>query len=71
MAIVSSWLPFITGIVGIVYAILILIPNLIFIYASVRILKNPSETNALYVKSIALLGMLLGLIAFLIGGIIH
>jgi len=71
MAIVSSWLPFITGIVGMVYAILILIPGLIFIYASVRILKSPSEANALHVKSIALLGMLLGLIAFLIGGIIR
>lgn len=71
MAVVSSWLPFITGIVGIVYAILILIPNLIFIYASVKILKNPSEANALHVKSVALLGMLLGLIAFLIGGIVH
>ncbi|MEM3382732.1 MAG: UbiA family prenyltransferase [Nitrososphaerales archaeon] len=71
MAIISSWFPFITGIVSIVYAILILIPNLIFIYAAAKILKNPSKTNAIYVKSIALLGMLLGLIAFLIGGIMH
>ncbi|MEM3708686.1 MAG: UbiA family prenyltransferase [Nitrososphaerales archaeon] len=71
MAIISSWFPFITGIVSIVYAILILIPNLIFIYASAKILKNPSKANALHVKSIALLGMLLGLIAFLIGGIMH
>lgn len=71
MAMVSSWIPFITGIVGIVYAMLILIPNLIFVYASVKILKDPSEVNALNVKSISLLGMLIGLIAFLIGGIIR
>ncbi|MGQ9469140.1 MAG: geranylgeranylglycerol-phosphate geranylgeranyltransferase [Nitrososphaerales archaeon] len=71
MAIVSSWFPFITGIVGMVYAMLILIPNLIFVYASIKILKDPSESNALNVKRISLLGMLTGLIAFLIGGVIR
>ena len=70
MAIVSSWIPFVTGIVGTVYAMLIIAPNLIFIYASIKILKDSSEVNALNVKSISLLGMLIGLIAFLIGGII-
>jgi geranylgeranylglycerol-phosphate geranylgeranyltransferase len=70
MAIVSSWIPFITGIVGMVYAILILVPNLIFVYGSIRILKDSSEVNALNVKSISLLGMLIGLVAFLIGGIV-
>ncbi len=70
MAIASSWIPFTTGIVGMVYAILILIPNLIFMYASIKILKDTSEISALNVKSISLLGMLIGLIAFLIGGII-
>lgn len=70
MAIVSGWIPFVTGIVGTVYAMLIIAPDLIFIYASIKILKDPSEVNALNVKSISLLGMLIGLIAFLIGGII-
>ena len=69
MAMASSWLPFIEGIVGIVYAILILIPNLIFAYASIKIVKEASEASALHVKSVALLGMLIGLMVFLIGGV--
>ncbi|MGQ9718490.1 MAG: geranylgeranylglycerol-phosphate geranylgeranyltransferase [Nitrososphaerales archaeon] len=68
MAMASSWIPFIEGIVGMVYAILILIPNLIFAYASIKIVKEPSEVSVLHVKSVALLGMLIGLMAFLIGG---
>ncbi len=68
LAIVSSWLPIITGIVGIVYAILIIIPDAIFMYGSIMVLKSPSS-NALHVKNISLFGMLIGLIAFLIGGV--
>ncbi|MCP8303878.1 MAG: UbiA family prenyltransferase [archaeon] len=69
VAIVSSWLPIITGIVGVVYAIMIIIPDAIFVYASIKVLRSPSESNALHVKNVSLFGMLIGLIAFLIGGI--
>jgi len=69
VAIISSWFPFLIGIVGVVYALLILIPDTIFMYASIKILRSPSESNALHVKNVSLLGMLTGLIAFLVGGI--
>ena len=69
MSVIVSWFPFFTGLVGIFYALFMLIPSIIFIYSSIKILNFPSKLNALHVKNISLLGMLLGLIAFLIGGL--
>lgn len=70
-AVASSWLPVVMGIVGFVYNIAILVPNLIFIYTSIRIFKDPSEASSLHVKKVALLGMLTGLATFLIEGILR
>lgn len=67
-AMASSWIPFITGIVGFLYAALIIIPNVIFLYATMSILREASKGRALRVKNLALKGMLLGLIAFIVGG---
>ena len=66
-AIGLAWIPYAIGIVGILYALLILIPDTILIYASIRILRSQSKEVALKVKNIILLGMMFGLIAFVVG----
>jgi geranylgeranylglycerol-phosphate geranylgeranyltransferase len=71
LAIVLSWFPFILKIVGLIYIALIMIPNIVLIYASIRIIREPSRHNAIHVKKIALLGMFMGLVAFLLGGSIR
>lgn len=48
--------------------ILVLIPDAVFVYASIRLLRDSSERNALLIKKLSLLGMLTGLIAFIVGG---
>ncbi|MEM2211622.1 MAG: UbiA family prenyltransferase [Nitrososphaerales archaeon] len=68
IAVAFSLLPIILKIVGLIYIVLILIPDAIFIYASINILKNYSFKNAIRIKKITLMGMLMGLIAFIIGG---
>lgn len=69
LALIFSWFPFLLGIAGIKYALLILVPNVIFIYAIIRIIVEPSINNALYIKKVALFGMFMGLLVFLLGGI--
>ncbi|MBI4257379.1 MAG: geranylgeranylglycerol-phosphate geranylgeranyltransferase [Thaumarchaeota archaeon] len=67
-AIVSAALPILIGRVGLVYTVLVLIPDAIFIYASFKLFKDSSDGNALFIKKLSLLGMLTGLIAFIVGG---
>jgi geranylgeranylglycerol-phosphate geranylgeranyltransferase len=71
LAIVLSWFPFILKLVGLIYIVLIIIPNIILIYASIKIIREPSRSKAIYVKKIALLGMFMGLLAFILGGSIR
>lgn len=68
LAVCVSTIPLALGIVGIMYGILVLAPICIFITLAVKILKDYSPKNALKVKQRALLGMLLGLLAFMVGG---
>tara|TARA_B100000315_G_scaffold204596_1_gene198024 strand:+ start:1568 stop:2368 length:801 start_codon:yes stop_codon:yes gene_type:complete len=67
-AIISSVLPLALKVVGMVYASLVAIPVFIFLYLSLKIIKDYSKTNSIMVKRIALAGMFLGLISFIIGG---
>lgn len=68
-AVGMSVLPILLGIAGIVYGILVLIPDGIFIFASLRILGDYSTENALRIKKLALIGMMTGLLAFIVGGV--
>lgn len=68
VAIFTSFLPYLIQVAGIVYLLLVLVPNTIFLYTTWRILRDNSPTNAEKVKTLALIGMVAGLVAFLLGG---
>jgi len=68
LAILTSLLPIMLGIVGLVYGALVSAPICIFVGLTVKILKDSSAESAYFVKRVALFGMLLGLIAFMVGG---
>jgi len=67
-AILTSLLPLLLRIVGLVYGVLVSAPICIFVALTIKILKDSSTESAYFVKRIALLGMLLGLIAFMVEG---
>jgi geranylgeranylglycerol-phosphate geranylgeranyltransferase len=66
-AVVTSLLPVVLGQATLLYRVGVIIPDLIFIYLAGSILRQNTAENALRVKRIALMGMLVGLIVF-IGG---
>lgn len=66
-AVVSSLLPLALFPVSLFYRVGVVVPDLIFLYLAVSILRKPTGEGALKVKTRALLGMLVGLIVF-IGG---
>lgn len=68
LAVITTPLPLLAQLTGYVYGILVLIPNVIFIYAALRLLRDHSPANAQKIKRLALSGMLTGLLAFLAGG---
>jgi geranylgeranylglycerol-phosphate geranylgeranyltransferase len=67
LAVVTSWVPLITGLANRIYTFGVFVPDLIFIYLAARILLRPDPTNAYRVKKVALGGMTVGLLVF-IGG---
>ena len=68
-AVLSTVLPLVANVVGLVFAIAIIVPDAIFIHASLSILKEPSASNAIRVKMMSLVGMAIGLLAFIVGGV--
>jgi geranylgeranylglycerol-phosphate geranylgeranyltransferase len=68
LAIIMSLVPLALGLSSLLYKVGVIIPDLIFAYLSVAILRKPDRENALGVKRKALMGMLVGLIVF-IGGV--
>lgn len=68
-AVAASPLPYLLGLVSWIYLPLVLAADLGFIYSAYRILRNRSRDEALRVKSMTLIWMLLGLIAFMAGSI--
>lgn len=67
-AVTSTILPIIINQVGIIFTTLILIPNSLFIYAAVKIVKDNSKNGALHIKKLVLIGMIIGMVIFIIGG---
>lgn len=68
-AVASSFLPVINNQVGIVYLILIFIPNGLFIYASLKMNNDYSKESVIRIKNLALIGMIIGMLVFILGGI--
>ena len=66
-AVASTVIPILIGEVGIVFTVLILIPDILFIYAAVRIIMDYSKLKALQIKKLALIGMIIGMLIFIIG----
>ena len=67
LAILTSWVPILIGSANLIYLVGVPLPDLIFIYLAVSILRRPTAANALTVKRVALFGMLVGLFVF-VGG---
>jgi geranylgeranylglycerol-phosphate geranylgeranyltransferase len=68
MAVLLSAIPIILQMISWLYAPIVLVCDLGFLYSAYSIVKDPSPKNALRSKNHALLWMLLGLIAFIAGG---
>ncbi|HEV2226230.1 MAG TPA: geranylgeranylglycerol-phosphate geranylgeranyltransferase [Nitrososphaerales archaeon] len=67
LAVVTSWVPLITGLANTLYTFGVLIPDALFVYLGVAILLRHDASSAYRVKKVALAGMTVGLLVF-IGG---
>ncbi len=73
LAVLTSSFPLIFGLLGkalIVYSVLILIPDVIFVYLAYKVLNLKSDKQSLRLKTIALGGMMLGLVVYLVSGLL-
>jgi 4-hydroxybenzoate polyprenyltransferase len=69
LAVVTSWLPLFLALANVVYILGVWIPDAIFVYLGISILRNSGPENAHRVKNRALVGMLVGLLVFIGGGL--
>ncbi len=72
LAVASSVLPVLAGVLGpgfLYYIVLVSLTDLLFCYLAFRTFKLKKEKESLKLKSIALGGMLLGLVAYLVAGL--
>ncbi len=67
ISVVTSLLPVVLGQATVLYRVGVIIPDVLFIYLAGSILRRQTAENALKVKRVALVGMLVGLIVF-VGG---
>lgn len=67
LAVVTSWVPLVTGLANQIYSVGVVVPDVIFVYLSWSIISHDDPSNAYRVKKIALGGMTAGLLVF-IGG---
>ena len=68
-AVIVSFVPPFLGIVSVLYIPAVLLADFGFVFSSARLVSDSSPENAKKVKKRVLLWMLLGLIAFLLGGL--
>jgi geranylgeranylglycerol-phosphate geranylgeranyltransferase len=68
LAVLFAILPVGLRLVAWVYAAAVAVPAALFVYLASAIVRDPSAGSARRVKRYALLGMLLGLVAFVVGG---
>jgi len=67
LAVLTSWVPLVTGLANQVYEYGVIVPDVIFAYLAVAIIANHESSSAYRVKRVALAGMTVGLLVF-IGG---
>ena len=67
LAVVTSWVPLVTGLADQLYTYGVLVPDAIFLYLAVAIVARHEPGSAFRVEQIALAGMTAGLLVF-IGG---
>ncbi len=67
-AVISTVLPMLFQETGMLFSGLILIPDVLFVYAAAKILQDSSGANALKIKKLTLIGMVIGMFVFIIGG---
>jgi geranylgeranylglycerol-phosphate geranylgeranyltransferase len=67
LAVLTSWVPLITGLANTLYAFGVIIPDALFVSLAIAILLKHNPSNAYRVKRVALAGMTVGLLVF-IGG---
>jgi geranylgeranylglycerol-phosphate geranylgeranyltransferase len=69
LAVLTSWVPLLTGLANQVYTYGVIIPDVIFTYLAVAILARHEPASAYRVKRIALAGMTVGLLVFIGGAV--
>ena len=69
LAVVTSWVPLLTGLANPIYTFGVIVPDLIFVYLAAAILVKHDPRSAHRVKRVALAGMTAGLIVFIGGAI--
>lgn len=67
LAVLASWAPLLFGLANRIYTFGVVIPDVIFVYLAVSIVRGHEPSNAHRVKRIALAGMAVGLLVF-VGG---
>ncbi len=68
-AVMTSWVPLIYGLANLLYEVGVIVPDAIFVFLALSILRDGSQANAHRVKTVALGGMLAGLLVFIGGGL--
>jgi len=69
LAVLTSWVPLVTGLANEVYTFGVILPDAIFVYLAVAILVRHDPQSAYRVKRIALAGMTVGLLVFIGGAV--
>jgi geranylgeranylglycerol-phosphate geranylgeranyltransferase len=69
LAVLTSWVPLVTGLANEVYSFGVVIPDAIFLYLAVAITARHEPASAYTVKKIALAGMTVGLLVFIGGAV--
>ena len=69
LAVLTSWVPLVTGLANQVYTYGVIIPDVIFAYLAVTIILHYDPQSAYRVKRVALAGMTVGLLVFIGGAV--
>jgi len=69
LAVLTSWVPLLTGLSNQLYSYGVIVPDVIFVYLAVAIVGRHDPQSAYRVKRIALAGMTLGLLVFIGGAV--
>jgi len=69
LAVLTSWVPLVTGLANQVYTYGVIVPDVIFVYLAVAVVTRHDPQSAYRVKRIALAGMTVGLLVFIGGAV--